>query len=61
MEKSDTKLLLSSPETARLLGISEKMLWNVTSPRGELCCVRIGRRVLFDPSDVQDWINKRKA
>ncbi|MCA9125096.1 MAG: hypothetical protein KDB11_33200 [Planctomycetales bacterium] len=38
----------------------EKTLWSTTWPRGELPCVRIGRRVLYDPRDITAWIDKQK-
>ena len=54
------QLLLSAREAAAALSVSARTLWVVTSPRGDLPCVRIGRRVLYDPCDLQDWIATRK-
>jgi len=50
------KLLLSAREAARALSICEKTLWSLTRPRGNLPCVRIGRRCLYDPRDLEAWI-----
>ncbi len=52
------KLLLSCRETAKALGISERMLWGITK-RGELACVRVGKRVLYAISDLERWIESR--
>jgi hypothetical protein len=42
-----SRLLLSAREAAAALSICEKTLWSITRPRGDLPCVRIGRRVLY--------------
>jgi hypothetical protein len=51
--------LLSARDAAVCLGVS------LTSFRdhvaADLPCVRIGRRVLYDPRDLQRWIEARKA
>jgi len=54
------KLLLSAPEAAKALSICEKTLWSMTAPRGDLPCVRFNRRVLYDPADLHDLIERRK-
>lgn len=54
------KLLLSAREAARALSICEKTLWSMTTPRGDLPCVRIGTRVLYDPADLAAWIDTKK-
>jgi len=54
-------LLLSARDAARSLGVCEKTLWSVTQPRGDIPCVRISRRVLYDPRDLLAWIDKRKG
>lgn len=57
-EKSESpKLLLSRAEAAKALNLSERMLDNLTEPRGPLKPVRIGRRVLFPPAMLQRWID----
>ncbi|HLP84597.1 MAG TPA: helix-turn-helix domain-containing protein [Phycisphaerales bacterium] len=43
-------------EAARILGIGVRMLWSNTSPRGEIPSVRIGRAVLYRPSDLDAWL-----
>ena len=53
-------LLLSARDAAKAMGICQKSLWSMTEPRGDLLCVRIGRRVLYDPGDLRAWIDAQK-
>jgi len=55
------KLLLAAREAAEALSVCEKTLWSMTAPRGDLPAVRIGRRVLYDPRDLRDLIQRRKG
>jgi excisionase family DNA binding protein len=52
--------LLSRPETAELLGVSERTLFALTK-RGDVPAVRIGGRVLYDPRDLVGFIDSRKV
>ena len=52
------RLLMDTHETARALSISERKLWELTN-KGQIPCVRIGRRVLYDPRALQVWIDGR--
>ena len=36
--------LLTTPEAADLLSISDRTLWTLTSPRGPIPCVKVGAR-----------------
>ncbi len=54
------RLLLNIREAAASLGISERTLWAMTNPRGPIPSVRIGTRVLYDPRDLQTWIDGQK-
>ena len=54
------KLLLAAQEAAEAMSICEKTLWSITEPRGDLPCVRIRRRVLYDPRDLEAWIDAQK-
>ena len=56
----DGKLLLSTDEVAKALGICTKSLWNFTVPRGTIPSVKIGSRVLYSPADLQKWIDSQK-
>lgn len=61
IETATPKLLLSSREAARSLGICAKTLWSITQPRGDVPTVRIGTRCLYDPRDLLAWIDARKS
>lgn len=50
------RLLMDAHDTAEALAISERKLWELTD-RGEIPCVRIGRRVLYDPRALVAWID----
>jgi len=55
------RLLLSVREAARALSICEKTLWSHTRPRGEIPAVKIGARTLYDPRDLQSFIDRAKS
>lgn len=52
--------LLSYRQAARLLGVCSKSVYLMVQ-RGELPAVRLGRRVMFDPADVQTMIERAKT
>ena len=52
------KLALRPKETARTLGISERLLWSKTNS-GEIPHFRIGRCVLYSVVEIQRWINEQ--
>jgi len=53
-------LLLDAQETARALHISPRLLWRL-SKDNQIPHVRIGRRVLYDPKDLDVWIAAHKS
>ena len=55
------KLLLHAREAAAALSVCEKTLWSMTEPRGDLPCVRIGRRVLYSVDDLRRWIDQKRG
>jgi len=57
---SEPRFLLSVVETARALNLSRKTLWQITAPRGDLPCIKIGTRVLYSPADIMAWIERQK-
>lgn len=57
----DERLLLTPPEAAMALAISERSLWTLTHPRGPIPAVRIGRTVRYDPADLRIWIEQQKT
>ncbi len=54
------RLALRPREAAKTLSISERTLWSITSPRGSLPCIHIGRSIRFDPRDLLVWIDGQK-
>ena len=53
----DNRLLIAAREACYLLGgISVRHLWDLTSPRGPIPAVRLGRRVLYRPSDLEAFL-----
>lgn len=55
------RLLLSRDEAAVAIGLSVRELDDRTSPRGPIRCVRVGRRVLYSPAVLQQWIDSQTA
>lgn len=54
------QLLINARDAAKALAISERKLWELTNGKA-IPCVRIGRRVLYDPCDLQSWIGRQKG
>lgn len=54
-------LAVGPREAARALGFSERTLWAVSAPRGDLPCVRIGRKVLYKVTDLADFLERHKV
>jgi len=50
--------LLSIPEVARFLGISQHTLYTMVSQR-RIPSVKVGSRVLFDPVQLDQWIKQK--
>lgn len=54
-------ILLRPRDAARVLGISERLLWSLTA-RSELPCVRISRRcVRYRLADLEAWAASRAS
>ena len=49
--------LMTTGETATALGVSPRTVWALTQ-EGALACVRIGRRVMYDPADVRAFVDR---
>ena len=60
--KTDTTqlpLALRPRNAARVLGISPRLLWSLSAPRGPIPCTRIGGRggaVLYRLADLDAWL-----
>jgi predicted DNA-binding transcriptional regulator AlpA len=48
--------LLSARDAAKVLGISSRALFALTSPRGPIPSVRIGRLVKYSMEALESWI-----
>jgi len=54
------QLLLTPREAARSLRISERSLWAMTSPRGPVPSVRLGRSVRYPAAALYQWIAEQQ-
>ena len=54
------RLLLTAREAARAMSISERTLWSLTSPRGEIPAVRLGSAVRYALADLEAWVRTAK-
>lgn len=54
------RLLIPPREAADVLGISERKLYSITSPRGPIPCVRLGTRaVRYSIVALEKWISEQ--
>jgi excisionase family DNA binding protein len=49
------RLAWSVDEAARMVGVSDRLLEQYIA-RGDLACIRVGRRVLLSPDAVRAWL-----
>jgi hypothetical protein len=54
------KLLLKPREAAAILSISERQLWQYTSPRGPITATRIGNCVRYSRDALQAYIREQE-
>ena len=57
---TDGPMLLTVPETARLLRISRNLAYELVA-RGELPAVRLGRVIRIPRSELDDWLGRAAA
>jgi len=57
--KMQRERLISVKEAAKLLNISVHTLYSWVSEK-RIPSVKMGRRVAFDPEDLEAWVNKNK-
>ncbi len=57
---NDAPMLLTVPETARLLRISRNLAYELVA-RGELPAVRLGRVIRIPRSELDDWLGRAAA
>ena len=60
MSDPKMKFLLKTGNAAEILSISKRKLWAMTNT-GEIPCVRFGRAVRYDPTDLRAWIDAQKG
>ena len=53
-----TKLLLSVREAAYQLGVSPRHLFSLTAPRGPIPAIRLGKRVMYRPQDLEAFLQQ---
>jgi excisionase family DNA binding protein len=58
VQSVQTALALRSREAARALGISPRLLWQLTHD-GQIPFVRVGRTILYPMADLQAWLSRR--
>ena len=46
---------MSVKEVATELGVSSGMVYSLAAPAGPIPCYRVGRRVTFDETDIQEY------
>lgn len=51
-----TALLVSAQAAAKMLAIAPRTLWQYTRWNA-IPCVRVGRRVLYRPSELEAWLD----
>lgn len=56
----DDKLLWTASEVHIQTNLSERYIWGETAPRGSLACVRCGKRVLYEPQAVREWLARKR-
>ena len=52
---ADLPLLISGVQAAKTLGIRSRSLWTLTRA-GTIPFIQLGRRVMYSPSSLQDWV-----
>ena len=53
--KGELPLLINATQAAKTLGISPRSLWTLTQA-GTIPFIQLGRRVMYSPSSLQDWV-----
>lgn len=49
-------LALRPRDAAKALGIGERTLWNLTTPRGPIPVVKVGTARLYRVADLDAWL-----
>jgi len=49
---------LTAAQAAGVLGVSLRQMYDLAAPAGPVACYRIGRRVSFEPADIEEFKSK---
>ena len=52
------RTLLTVREAAAFLVLSERKVWSITAPRGDLPAVRINRSIRYSITDLESFIDR---
>lgn len=55
---NNKKMCLSATEVSELTGISLSLIRKLTR-NGEIPHIRVGRRILYQLTGIEDWLNSR--
>jgi excisionase family DNA binding protein len=61
MTDTSKRLLVTSREAAKMLAVSTRTVWALTSPRGPLSSVRLGRAVRYSVADLDAFIQAART
>ena len=53
---TEGRLLLKPNEAAQALAVSERTLWQYTTPRGSIPCCRIGSSIRYRLMDLENYL-----
>lgn len=59
-DKQDVQFLLTAPQAAKALGISQRTLWTYTKSGG-IPSLRIGNSVPYPIEGLNDWIRAKTS
>lgn len=55
------RFLLTPRQAAEALGLSERKLWSLTSPRGSIPVLRIDKSVRYSVDSLEMWIYQQQT
>lgn len=61
LNTNSTVLALRPKEAAKALGIGQRLLWQMSQPRGPIPCVRVGCCVLYPRAMLEAWLTAQAS
>ncbi len=61
VEGASDSLALRPREAAKALGIGQRLLWDLTAPRGPIPAVKVGACVLYPVDGLKRWLTEQAA